>query len=215
MPPRPFPSQLRIGTDICQVSRIAKLITKERRPDAKPGSSLNLFLKHLFTRRERDFFELRYNKGDKGYGIGHPSASVIQHLAGRWAAKEAIIKALKPRNVTFGDIEVLSKPGTRSVVAVIMDKRAPLGSADADSEDKHYRTNFAPENVYAEKAELAQEAFALWQSAEGQEVQISISHEADYATAVCLAPEMPMQGDVGGEAAARGLDATVDEEYNR
>lgn len=117
--------------------------------------------------------------------------------------------------MTFGDIEVLNKPGSRSVVAIILDSQAPSGLANADTEGQHYRKNFAPEKVYAEKTELAQEAFALWHSAEGQEVQISISHESDYATAVCLAPEMPTPGDVGGEAAARGLDSTSDEEYNR
>ncbi|KXT15050.1 hypothetical protein AC579_1492 [Pseudocercospora musae] len=195
MPPRPFPSQLRIGTDICQVSRIAKLISKKRHPDAKPGSSLHLFLNHLFTRRERASFESRYSKEDKGYGTGHVSAGVLHHLAGRWAAKEAVVKAVQPRPVTFGDIEVLRKPESRSLIAVILDKQAPSRSADASSEGKLFWTSFGLEKVYTHQ-ELAQQNFALWHSAEGQEVQISISHEEDYATAVCLAPEMPTQGDV-------------------
>lgn len=37
----------------------------------------------------------------------------------------------------------------------------------------------------------------------GQIAKISISHDIGYATAVCLAAEEPMAGDVGGEAAAR------------
>lgn len=37
----------------------------------------------------------------------------------------------------------------------------------------------------------------------GQIAKISISHDGDYATAVCLAAEEPMEGDVGGEAGAR------------
>ena len=37
----------------------------------------------------------------------------------------------------------------------------------------------------------------------GQIAQISISHDGEYATAVCLAAQEPMDGDVGGEAAAR------------
>ncbi|EME79432.1 uncharacterized protein MYCFIDRAFT_79493 [Pseudocercospora fijiensis CIRAD86] len=207
MPPRPFPSQLRVGTDICQVSRIAKLIAKQRRPDSKPGASLHSFLRHLLTFRERLEFDLRYDKENKGYDTGKPSVSVIHHLAGRWAAKEAIIKALKPRKVTFADIEVLRRPGSNSTVGVILDRRA-----DADAAGKHYRKTFEPGNEKASLEELAQKALALWRSAEGQEVQVSISHETEYATAVCLAPEMPAQGDVGGEAAARGLDATNDQE---
>lgn len=37
----------------------------------------------------------------------------------------------------------------------------------------------------------------------GQIVKISISHDGEYATAVCLAAEEPGEGDVGGEAGAR------------
>lgn len=37
----------------------------------------------------------------------------------------------------------------------------------------------------------------------GQIARISISHDGDYATAVCLAAEEVLPGDVGGEAAAR------------
>lgn len=37
----------------------------------------------------------------------------------------------------------------------------------------------------------------------GQIARISISHDGEYATAVCLAAEEPRTGDVGGEAAAR------------
>lgn len=40
---------------------------------------------------------------------------------------------------------------------------------------------------------------------DGQLAKISISHDGVYATAVCLAAEEPSLGDVGGEAAARGL----------
>lgn len=38
---------------------------------------------------------------------------------------------------------------------------------------------------------------------DGQIAKISISHDGDYATAVCLAADEPRPGDVGGEAAAR------------
>ena len=37
----------------------------------------------------------------------------------------------------------------------------------------------------------------------GQIAQISISHDGEYATAVCIAAQDAMEGDVGGEAAAR------------
>ena len=38
---------------------------------------------------------------------------------------------------------------------------------------------------------------------DGQIVRLSISHDGDYAYAVCMAPTMLEPGDVGGEAAAR------------
>lgn len=37
----------------------------------------------------------------------------------------------------------------------------------------------------------------------GQIARLSISHDGEYATAVCIAAIEPAQGDVGGEAAAR------------
>lgn len=37
----------------------------------------------------------------------------------------------------------------------------------------------------------------------GHIAQITISHDGQYATAVCLAVQEPMEGDVGGETAAR------------
>lgn len=38
---------------------------------------------------------------------------------------------------------------------------------------------------------------------DGQIAKVCISHDGEYATAVCLAAEEPREGDVGGEAAAR------------
>lgn len=45
----------------------------------------------------------------------------------------------------------------------------------------------------------------------GQMAAISISHDSDYATAVCIAPFAPLTGDVGGEAAARMYDKPEDD----
>ena len=43
----------------------------------------------------------------------------------------------------------------------------------------------------------------LFDDLTGQVAKVSISHDGDYATAVCLAANEPIPGDVGGEAAAR------------
>lgn len=42
-----------------------------------------------------------------------------------------------------------------------------------------------------------------YEDVSGSIAQISISHDGKYATAVCLAAQEPMEGDVGGEMAAR------------
>lgn len=41
-----------------------------------------------------------------------------------------------------------------------------------------------------------------YEELEGQIAKISISHENHVATAVCIAYEEPLEGDVGGEVAA-------------
>ena len=45
----------------------------------------------------------------------------------------------------------------------------------------------------------------VFRNLSGQIAQISISHDGAYATAVCLAAQEPLDGDVGGELAARNL----------
>ncbi|PMD16473.1 hypothetical protein NA56DRAFT_310841 [Hyaloscypha hepaticicola] len=78
-----------------------------------------------------------------------------EFLAGRFAAKEAAIKAHHNRKLTYHSIAIHRPPGTDSSegsqppVAIIL-----------------------PES-------------GKWE--EGQEARISISHDGDYATAVCLA----------------------------
>lgn len=55
--------------------------------------------------------------------------------------------------------------------------------------------NLTPPPLLENEREGEQEA--------GQVVKVSISHDGEYATAVCLAAVEPGVGDVGGEAAAR------------
>src|SRR4029453_5935275 len=73
------------GTDIIEVVRIGKMIERHG----------ELFLNRVFTEDE-----VRYCQRRKEY---------TQHYAGRWAAKEAVMKALGtgfPRGVGWRDIEV-------------------------------------------------------------------------------------------------------------
>src|SRR6202008_1105715 len=74
-----------IGTDIIECPRIGKMIEQHG----------ELFLRRVYTDRE-----IRYCQSRK---------HAIEHFAGRWAAKEAILKALGTgwsRGIAWTDIEV-------------------------------------------------------------------------------------------------------------
>ncbi|KAF2864496.1 4'-phosphopantetheinyl transferase [Piedraia hortae CBS 480.64] len=176
MPPRPFPLQLGIGTDIAQISRIRQLIDSS---SEEHGVRLTRFMTRFLTWREQEQFWKRFQDAS-----GPQKEQSMQYLAGRWAAKEAAIKAVGRKDVTPFRVQILSRTGNGSVYGVVLDKCA---SAFRDPKDDsvtpgHLQNDDLP----------------------GQVLKISISHDGDYATAVCLAPLDPLPGDVGGEAEARG-----------
>ena len=76
---------LGIGTDIIECPRIGKMIEQHG----------ELFLRRVYTERE-----IRYCQSRK---------HAIEHFAGRWAAKEAILKALGTgwsKGISWTDIEI-------------------------------------------------------------------------------------------------------------
>ena len=86
-----------IGTDITECLRIARMI--ERHGD--------LFINRVYTAEE-----IRYCQNRK---------QSTQHFTGRWAAKEAILKALGTgwrRGISWRDIEIRNEPSGKPVVAV-------------------------------------------------------------------------------------------------
>lgn len=88
---------LGIGTDIIECLRIAQLIERH-------GEQ---FINRVYTQ-----YEIRHCQSRK---------QATQHFAARWAAKEAILKALgtsKKQGLNWRDIEIRSEPGGRSVVAL-------------------------------------------------------------------------------------------------
>ena len=81
-----------VGTDIIEIVRIARIIERHG----------ELFLNRVFTPAEVDFCQRR--------------KKTYEHFAGRWAAKEAVAKALGTgfvRGIHFRDIEVCSAPNGR------------------------------------------------------------------------------------------------------
>jgi holo-[acyl-carrier protein] synthase len=88
---------LGIGTDIVECLRIGKMIQQHG----------ELFLRRVYTPRE-----IRYCQSRK---------HAIEHFAGRWAAKEAILKAMGTgwsKGIAWTDIEVRSGQGERPEVMV-------------------------------------------------------------------------------------------------
>lgn len=86
-----------IGTDIIECLRIAQMIERHG----------ELFITRVYTDQE-----IKYCQSRK---------MTTQHFAGRWAAKEAILKALGTgwrRGIGWRDVEVRSEAGGRPVVAM-------------------------------------------------------------------------------------------------
>src|SRR5215470_13437561 len=86
-----------IGTDIVEVLRIAQMIERHG----------ELFLARVYTQHEIEYCSAR--------------KAATQHYAGRWAAKEAILKALGTgwaKGIAWTDIEVRNGFGGQPRVLV-------------------------------------------------------------------------------------------------
>jgi len=86
-----------IGTDIVECLRIGRMIEVHG----------ELFLTRVFTERE-----IRYCQARK---------HAVEHFAGRWAGKEAILKCLGTgwrRGITWTDVEIRNNPDGKPAVLV-------------------------------------------------------------------------------------------------
>ena len=84
-----------IGTDIIECLRIAKMIERHG----------ELFINRVYTPHEIEYCSQR--------------KAATQHYSGRWAAKEAVLKALGTgwaRGITWRDIEVYNEPGGKPLI---------------------------------------------------------------------------------------------------
>jgi holo-[acyl-carrier protein] synthase len=90
---------IRLGTDIIYIPRIQAAV--ERFGDR--------FLQRVYTPAEQL---------DCGWGKNSPSRAAINKLAGRWAAKEAVVKALGTgwRGVSYTDVEIRRQLGGAPIV---------------------------------------------------------------------------------------------------
>jgi holo-[acyl-carrier protein] synthase len=86
-----------IGTDITECLRIANMIERHG----------ELFISRVYTDQEIAYCSTR--------------KAATQHYAGRWAAKEAVLKALGTgwrRGISWRDVEVVSMPSGAPVISL-------------------------------------------------------------------------------------------------
>jgi holo-[acyl-carrier protein] synthase len=88
-------STLGIGTDITECLRVARMIERHG----------ELFVNRVYTAEEIHYCQSRKQS--------------TQHFTGRWAAKEAVLKALGTgwrRGISWRDVEIRNEPGGQPIV---------------------------------------------------------------------------------------------------
>lgn len=117
-----------IGTDIIEVLRIADMIERHG----------ELFLRRVYTNWEIEYCNAR--------------KAAVQHFAGRWAAKEAILKALGTgwaNGIHWVDMEVRNEPGGEPRVSLggrareIAEELGIRAMPISISHCRHYATAYA------------------------------------------------------------------------
>lgn len=112
-----------IGTDITECLRVARMIERHG----------ELFIGRVYTTDEIAYCQSR--------------KQATQHFTGRWAAKEAIMKALGTgwrRGISWRDIEIRNEPGGKPIVAVrggVKDVVEQLGIGEIQVSISHCRSH--------------------------------------------------------------------------
>ncbi len=127
---------LGIGTDITECLRIARMIERHG----------ELFLSRVYTPEELHYCQCR--------------KQATQHFAGRWAAKEAVLKALGTgwiRGITWRDVEIRNASGGRPSVLLhegALDAAARLGVVEVLVSISHCHTHATAYAVAVGKKKL-------------------------------------------------------------
>jgi phosphopantetheinyl transferase (holo-ACP synthase) len=142
MPPRPFRQSLSIGTDICHYPRFTKYfpIHQHLASTTTAISSQTLLFKlfdKAFLPAEQRAFWRRFQPSSRRDSAGgeteqqqtqtfwteKKAEEAARYLGGRWAAKEAVIKALTPqRRLVLRDVRVWSVGSGKQPLAIVVDE---------------------------------------------------------------------------------------------
>ncbi|MCA9197573.1 MAG: holo-ACP synthase [Planctomycetales bacterium] len=112
-----------IGTDIVEIARIQGMVQRHG----------ELFVQRVYTQHEIDYCSSK--------------KMAMQHYAGRWAAKEAVLKALGTgwiRGISWRDVEVYSHPGGKPSIRLAGGARTvceKMGIGEIFISISHCRTN--------------------------------------------------------------------------
>jgi holo-[acyl-carrier protein] synthase len=124
-----------IGTDITECLRIAQMIERHG----------ELFITRVYTPREIEYCQSR--------------KQATQHFAGRWAAKEAVLKAVGTgwrRGISWRDVEIQNQPTGRPVVALyggLRDLAEDLGINEVLISISHCRSHATAYAIALERTE--------------------------------------------------------------
>jgi len=103
-----------MGVDITEVKRLREAVEKW-------GEG---FLNRVFTRKELDNAKTR--------------GSLYQHLAGRFAAKEAVFKALGDKKLNWKDVQILNDPEGKPCCLILNNKGRKINVHVSISHVKSY-----------------------------------------------------------------------------
>jgi holo-[acyl-carrier protein] synthase len=112
-----------IGTDITECLRIARMIERHG----------ELFIERVYTPEEIKYCQTR--------------KQATQHFTGRWAAKEAILKAIGTgwrKGISWRDMEIRNEPGGKPIVGLrggVKDVVEQLGITDIHVTISHCRSH--------------------------------------------------------------------------
>ncbi|KAK6085853.1 holo-acyl-carrier-protein synthase [Seiridium cupressi] len=184
-----------LGHDICKIRRIFKIL------ETKRGSG---FIKRILTEEElrtpRSQILLRCVTENSEGSIPVAGAApkkdtdlwkAAEYMAGRFAAKEAVVKAFHQQRITFHDIELVTRPAvTRNFSGPLVKpeqwphkgQREPWREAK-----KHGKMPEATEPFDEQLSSGPPTAFIRVEGAsEKQSALVSITHDGEYASAVCM-----------------------------
>ncbi len=156
---------IRLGTDIVYIPRIKAIV--ERFGDR--------FLQRVYTPTEQE---------NCGCDSKHGKNPSIKQLAGRWAAKEAVVKALGTgwRGIGYTDVEI-RRHKSGAPFAILHNEAAAIMAALARGEDlsEEAKEAFGLSSLYprsSTKTSIGEAPNPQW--------QLSLSHDGDYAIATAI-----------------------------